>query len=109
MWRIIEDYKVKQLFTAPTAVRIVKKLDYEGKLVKNYDVSTLKGFHLAGERCDPDTILWIQQHFPDVAINDNWWQTETGWPICSNFLNMEKFKKVMPTIPGSVTRPVPGY
>lgn len=73
LWRAVEEHKVKQLYVAPTAVRIVKKMDYEGKYLKDYDVSSLKGFHLVGERCDPDTILWIQSHLPHVTCNDTWW------------------------------------
>jgi len=94
---------------APTAVRILKKEDHEGEWVKKYDTSSLESFHLVGERCDPDTIWWINGHFPHAIINDNWWQTETGWPICSNFLNLDVYKHVYPTLPGSVTKPVPGY
>ena len=90
-------------------MRIIKKEDYEGEFVTKFDTSSLKSFHLVGERCDPDTILWVHQHFPHVIINDNWWQTETGWPISSNFTNLAKYKTVLPTLPGSVTRPVPGY
>lgn len=64
---------------------------------------------MVGERCDPDTIWWIHNHFPHVIINDNWWQTETGWPISGNYLNLDDFKTVFPTLPGSVTKPAPGY
>jgi propionyl-CoA synthetase len=77
--------------------------------VKKYDTSSLQGFHLVGERCDPDTIWWINKHFPNVIINDTWWQTETGWPISCNYLNLDDFKTVFPTLPGSVTRSAPGY
>lgn len=94
---------------APTAVRVIKKEDYDGILVKNYKLDSVKTFCLVGERCDPDTILWIHNHFPNVLINDTWWQTETGWPICANLLNLKDFGTVFPTLPGSVTRPVPGY
>lgn len=69
----------------------------------------MESFHLVGERCDPDTIWWVHQNFPHVMINDNWWQTETGWPISSNFTNLNDFKTVYPTLPGSVTKPCPGY
>ena len=58
---------------APTAVRVIKKLDYEGDLVKNYAVSSIKTFCLVGERGDPDTILWINKHFQNVLNNDTWW------------------------------------
>ena len=73
LWRIVEEHKVKHIYTAPTVVRIIKKEDYEGKFIKQHDVSSLKGFHLVGERCDPDTILWLQGHFPGVPTNDTWW------------------------------------
>ena len=94
---------------APTGVRVIKKEDYDGLLIKNYDISTVRTVCLVGERCDPDTILWIKRHLPNVIINDTWWQTETGWPISANLLNLKDFKTVFPTLPGSVTRPVPGY
>jgi propionyl-CoA synthetase len=94
---------------APTAVRVIKKDDYDGDLIKKYDTSSVNSFCLAGERCDPDTIFWIKKHFPNVIINDNWWQTETGWPISANLLNLKDFKTVFPTLPGSVTKPVPGW
>ena len=72
-WRIVQQYKVKSIYMAPTAVRVIKKEDYEGELVKKYDVSSLEGFHLVGERCDPDTIWWVHKHFPHCIINDTWW------------------------------------
>ena len=109
IWRICEQYKVTSLYMAPTAVRVIKKEDYDGELVKKYDVSSVRTYCLVGERCDPDTILWIHKHLPHVIINDTWWQTETGWPISANLLNLKDFKTVFPTLPGSVTRPVPGY
>jgi len=109
LWRVVEQLKVKAIYLAPTAVRILKKEDYEGEAIKRHDISSLKSFHLVGERCDPDTIWWVHQHFPKCVINDNWWQTETGWPISSNFTNERIYGKVCPTLPGSVTRPVPGY
>lgn len=109
VWRVCQEYKVTSLYMAPTGVRVIKKEDYDGVLVKKYDVSSVRTFCLVGERCDPDTIHWIHRHFPKVLINDTWWQTETGWPISANLLNLKDFKSVFPTLPGSVTRPVPGY
>lgn len=97
------------MYMAPTGVRVVKKEDYDGNLVKKYDTSSIRTFCLVGERCDPDTIHWVHRHFPNVLINDTWWQTETGWPISANLLNLADFKTVFPTLPGSVTRSVPGY
>lgn len=109
MWRVCHEYKVTSVYMAPTAVRVIKKEDYDGLLVKKYDTSTVRTFCLVGERCDPDTIHWVHRHFPKVLINDTWWQTETGWPISANILNLKDFKSVFPTLPGSVTRPIPGY
>jgi propionyl-CoA synthetase len=109
IWKVCEEYKVTSLYWAPTAVRVVKKEDYEGEYLKQHDVSSVRTVCLVGERCDPDTILWIHKQLPNVLINDTWWQTETGWPICANLLNLEDFKTVFPTLPGSVTKPVPGY
>lgn len=109
VWRVCEQYKVTSLYMAPTAVRVIKKEDYDGVFVAKYDTSTVKTIGLVGERCDPDTIHWIHRHFPKQLINDTWWQTETGWPISANLLNTSEFKSVFPTLPGSVTRSVPGY
>jgi propionyl-CoA synthetase len=109
IWAKVQEYKVTSLYMAPTAVRVVKKEDYEGEWVKKYDTSSINSYALVGERCDPDTIWWIHKHFPHVIINDTWWQTETGWPICCNLLNEEQFGQVYPTLPGSVTRPIPSY
>ena len=108
-WRVCQQYKVTSLYMAPTAVRIIKKEDYEGDLVKKYDTSTIETYCLVGERCDPDTIHWIHKHFPHVLINDTWWQTETGWPISCNLTNLKEWGTCFPTLPGSVTRPMPGY
>jgi propionyl-CoA synthetase len=94
---------------APTAVRVIKKEDYEGDWVKKYDISCVQSLCLVGERCDPDTVYWIHRHLPHVLINDTWWQTETGWPISANLLNLKDFDTVFPTLAGSVTKPVPGY
>lgn len=103
-WRLIEDYKVKSFFTAPTAFRAVKKEDPEGELLKNYDISSLKIMFLAGERLDPPTYYWLDELLP-VPIVDHWWQTETGWPIAGNMMGLE------PATPkaGSATFPTPGY
>ena len=97
------------LFMAPTGVRVIKKEDYDSEWVKKYDVSSINGFCMAGERCDPDTIHWLARTLPEAMINDTWWQTETSWPISANLLNTEKNGPVFPTLPGSVTKPMPGY
>jgi propionyl-CoA synthetase len=104
-WRLVEQYKPHSIYCAPTAIRVIKKEDYKGEYIKKYDLSSLKSILLVGERCDPDTINWLESKFPHVLLNDTWWQTETGWPICSNFGNLHMF----PTNPGSCTKVVPGY
>ncbi|KZX58747.1 propionyl-CoA synthetase [Halioglobus sp. HI00S01] len=103
-WRVIEDYQVKVLFTAPTAFRAIKKEDPAGSYLEQYNVSSLRSLFLAGERCDPSTLAWAQQQLK-VPVIDHWWQTETGWPICANCLGIE----ALPIVPGSPARPVPGY
>lgn len=109
IWKKVEQYKVTSLYMAPTAVRVIKKDDYDGEWIKKYDTKSINSYALVGERCDPDTIRWLHRHFPHVIINDTWWQTETGWPICCNLLNEKVYGQVYPTLPGSVTKPIPGY
>ena len=103
-WRIIAEHKVNTMFTAPTAFRAIKKEDPEGKLKKQYDLSSLETLFLAGERLDPPTYDWLAGLL-DCPIIDHWWQTETGWPIACNPAGIELF----PTKSGSATFPVPGY
>jgi propionyl-CoA synthetase len=103
-WRVINEYQVKTLFTAPTALRAIKKEDPDGKLAEHYDLSCLQALFLAGERSDPDTIEWAQSHL-HCDVVDHWWQTETGWVIAGNPLGIEKF----PVKLGSSTKPMPGY
>jgi propionyl-CoA synthetase len=103
-WRVIEQYGVSVLFTAPTAFRAIRKEDPRGERLLDYDRSSLKALFLAGERCDPDTLNWAQEQL-GVPVIDHWWQTETGWPICANCLGIEQ----LPIVPGSPARAVPGY
>ncbi len=103
-WRVIEDHKVKCLFTAPTAFRAIKREDPTGELVDNYDRSSLESLFLAGERADPDTIEWAQDKL-GVPVIDHWWQTETGWAIAGNPLGIEK----LPVKIGSPSVAMPGY
>ena len=101
-WRVISDYKVKAMFTAPTAIRAVKKEDPKGDLIANYDLSHLKYQFLAGERCDPDTLKWCEEKL-GVPTIDHWWQTETGWSIAANCMGIEP----LPVKAGSPARPIP--
>ena len=103
-WRVISDYKVKVMFTAPTAIRAIKKEDPDGKMLADYDMSAFSTQFLAGERCDPDTLHWCEEKLGVPAI-DHWWQTETGWSIASNCLGIER----LPIKAGSPTRAVPSW
>jgi propionyl-CoA synthetase len=103
-WRVIAEYGVKVMFTAPTAFRAIKKEDPEGEFLAKYDLSHLSALFLAGERCDPHTLEWATDKL-GVPVVDHWWQTETGWPICANCLGIEQ----LPIVPGSPARAVPGY
>jgi propionyl-CoA synthetase len=103
-WRVIRDHKVRTLFTAPTAFRAIKRDDPEGKLIGEYDISSLRNLFLAGERADPDTIQWAERHLK-VPVIDHWWQTETGYTIAGNPMGIEP----LPVKLGSPTVPLPGY
>lgn len=103
-WRVIEQHQVKVLFTAPTAIRAIKKEDPEAKLLQKHDLSSLKCLYLAGERCDPNTLEWSAEHLKRPVV-DHWWQTESGWPMVANPMGIEP----LPVKPGSASVPVPGY
>jgi propionyl-CoA synthetase len=103
-WRVVSEHGVKVLFTAPTAMRAIRKVDPEGELVRRHDLSSLAALFLAGERLDPDTFRWAGEQL-GVPVVDNWWQTETGWPIAANPRGLEP----LPLKPGSPSVPVPGF
>jgi propionyl-CoA synthetase len=103
-WRVIAEYGVKTLFTAPTGFRAIKREDPEGSMLDQYDLSKFRYLFLAGERLDPETYTWASELL-GVPVVDHWWQTETGWPIASNMMGLEP----MPAKPGSPTVPVPGF
>ena len=103
-WRLIAQHGVNALFTAPTAFRAIKKEDPRGDHIGKYDLSRFRTLFLAGERCDPDTLLWARERL-QVPVIDHWWQTETGWPIAANCVGMG----MLPVKPGSPTKAVPGY
>ena len=103
-WRIISEYNVSVLFTAPTAFRAIKKEDPKGTYLKNYDLSNFRTLFLAGERADPDTVRWAEEKLK-VPVIDHWWQTETGWAIAANCQGIEPG----PVKYGSASRAVPGY
>lgn len=103
-WRVIEQYGVSTLFTAPTALRAIKKDDPKAELVGNYDLSRFRALFLAGERADPDSVAWAEKALERPVI-DHWWQTETGWAIAGNPIGLEP----LPVKHGSTAVPMPGY
>lgn len=103
-WRILEQYRVKSFFTAPTAIRAIRKEDPNGLEKEKYDTSSLNYLFLAGERCDISTLEWAQSLL-QVPVIDHWWQTESGWPMLGNPAGME----LLPIKPGSAGKPVCGF
>ena len=103
-WRVIAEHGVAGLFTAPTAIRAIKKEDPAASLLAQRDVTSLRALFLAGERLDPATFEWAREHLK-IPVVDNWWQTETGWPIVATMQGVES----PPILPGSPGVPVPGY
>ena len=103
-WRVISEHKVKVMFTAPTAIRAIKKEDPNGNMLKRYDISCLKYQFLAGERCDVATLNWTEEKLK-VPVIDHWWQTESGWPMIANMVGVG----LQPIKPGSAGLPVCGY
>ena len=103
-WRVIEEYRVNILFTAPTAFRAIKRDDPNAKLLKDYDISSLRSLFLAGERADPDTLQWAEENL-EVPVIDHWWQTELGYPALSTPLGLGKTE----TRHGSAGKPLNGF
>jgi propionyl-CoA synthetase len=103
-WRVIEEHRVKALFTAPTAFRVIKKEDPEGKFAHRRELSSLRYLFLAGERLDPETYRWARDLL-GIPVVDHWWQTETGWAIAANPMGLEPLEAK----PGSPTVPMPGF
>ncbi|PSK87671.1 propionyl-CoA synthetase [Limimaricola soesokkakensis] len=103
-WRVIARNKVRTFFTAPTALRAIKREDPEGRMARDHDLSGLRAIYLAGERADPDTVAWARE-ITNVPVYDHWWQTETGYTITGNPVGIEP----LPVKDGSSTVPMPGY
>jgi propionyl-CoA synthetase len=103
-WRVVSTHGVRTLFTAPTALRAIKKEDPSGNFAQKWDLSGLRYLFMAGERLDPDTYHWASDLL-GIPVIDHWWQTETGWPIAANCVGLEE----LPIKPGSPTKPVPGW
>ena len=103
-WRIVERHRVKVMFTAPTALRAIRRDDPEGRFIAAHDTSSMQALFLAGERSDPETLNWASAQLGKPVI-DHWWQTETGWAITANPRGLGLF----PIRPGSANKPVPGW
>jgi propionyl-CoA synthetase len=103
-WRVIEEYEVVAFFTAPTALRAVRKEDPRASLLGRHSIASLRTLFLAGERADPDTVAWAENALQRPVV-DHWWQTETGWPIVANPVGLG----LLPIKRGSPTLPMPGY
>ncbi|MGD9538090.1 MAG: propionyl-CoA synthetase [Alphaproteobacteria bacterium] len=103
-WRLIAEHGVKTMFTAPTAFRAIRREDPDAKLMAKHDLGRFEVLFLAGERTDPDTLLWAQQKL-NRPVYDHWWQTESGWPMGANCAGLGP----LPVKPGSPTKAVPGY
>jgi propionyl-CoA synthetase len=103
-WRVIADHGVVSMFTAPTALRAIRQQDPDGSMIAKYDLNEFRSLFLAGERCDPDTLVWAEEKL-GVPVIDHWWQTETGWAIAATCLGIEK----LPIVPGSPGHPAPGW
>jgi propionyl-CoA synthetase len=103
-WRVIAQHGVNAMFTAPTAFRAIKKEDPQGVHIAKHDLRNFRTLFLAGERCDPDTLLWARDRL-QVPVVDHWWQTETAWAIAANCVGLG----MLPVKPGSPTKAVPGY
>ena len=106
-WRVVEEYNVRTLFTAPTALRAMKGQDPSAMLADKYDISCLRAFFLAGERSDPDTLHWCENALQkyETPVIDHWWQTELGWPGLGNALGLGRID----VRHGACSSPVPGY
>ena len=103
-WRVIAEHGCAAMFTAPTAFRAIKKEDPQGKFLAQYDLAKFRTLFLAGERADPDTIMWAEKLLK-VPVIDHWWQTETGWAIAGNPVGLG----MLPVKYGSPTVTMPGY
>jgi propionyl-CoA synthetase len=103
-WRVCAHHGVKNLFTAPTAIRAIRQEDVRGDHARQWDLSRLRTIFLAGERCDPPTADWLRA-VSGKRVIDHWWQTETGWPITAGFAGLDCPAQAA----GSAGRPAPGW
>jgi propionyl-CoA synthetase len=90
-WRVLAEHRVSTLFTAPTALRAIKREDPDAARLHDHDIGSLRALFLAGERTDSATLQWARQHL-GVPVIDHWWQTETGWAITASCLGLDSFE-----------------
>ncbi|MGB8855794.1 MAG: propionate--CoA ligase [Burkholderiales bacterium] len=102
-WKIVQDNKVAVMFSSPTAARVLKKQDQA--FLKKYDISSLRSLFLAGEPLDEPTARWLDDALTGVEIIDNYWQTETGWPMLATSLGVENTPRKF----GSPSFPTAGF
>ena len=103
-WRVMNRHGVKTFFTAPTAIRAVRKEDPEANFLKEIGTGDCRVIFLAGERADPDTIAWLEEK-SGLPVIDHWWQTELGWPAIATCFALGDLRRKR----GSAGFPVPGY
>ena len=103
-WRVISEHGATAMFTAPTALRAIRKEDPDAVELGKYKLNGFRALFLAGERADPDTVKWAEEKL-GVPVIDHWWQTETGWAIAGNPFGMG----MLPVKHGSPTVAMPGY
>lgn len=103
-WRVIERHGVKAFFTAPTAIRAIRKEDPDATFLGEIGTGSCKAIFLAGERADPDTIGWLEDK-SGLPVIDHWWQTELGWPAIASCFALGDLRRKR----GSAGFPVPGY
>lgn len=103
-WRVIERNQVSVFFTAPTAIRAIRKEDNALELIPSSGILSLRAVFLAGERADPETINWLESGLGKSVI-DHWWQTELGWPALASAIGLGDMRRKA----GSAGFPVPGF
>jgi len=103
-WRTIARHNVKAFFTAPTAIRAVRKEDPDARFLKEIGTGQCRAMFLAGERADPATIAWLEEH-SGLPVIDHWWQTELGWPAIATCFALGDLRRKR----GSAGFPVPGF
>lgn len=103
-WRTVARHDVRSFFTAPTAIRAIRKEDPDARFLKEIGIGACRAVFLAGERADPETIAWLERE-SGLPVIDHWWQTELGWPAIATCFAMGDLRRKA----GSAGFPVPGF